>query len=133
MKKIIIDTNFLISMVRFKIDLFSELQRICDFKYTVFIVNGIVNELEKLAETGKPKDKIAAMISLELIKKKKIKIIKTPSKNKRVKNVDLLILNLIKKGNFIVATQDKELKREIRKKGVPIIALRQKKYLKLIV
>ena len=133
MKKIIIDTNFLISMVRFKIDLFSELQRICDFKYTLCMVEGIINELEKLAETGKPKDKIAAIISLELIKKKKIKIIKTPSKNKRVKNVDLLILNLIKKGNFIVATQDKELKREIRKKGVPIIALRQKKYLKLII
>ncbi|MBU1205024.1 MAG: hypothetical protein KKA61_04270 [Nanoarchaeota archaeon] len=133
MKKIIIDTNFLVSMVRFKVDLFSELQRICDFKYMVCIVKGIINELEKLAETGKPKDKIAAMISLELIKKKKIKIIKTPPKNKRVKNVDLLILNLIKKGNFIVATQDKELKREIRKKGVPIIALRQKKYLKLII
>ena len=133
MKKIIIDTNFLVSIVRFKVDLFSELQRICDFKYTVCILKGIINELEKLAETGKPKDKIAAMISLELIKKKKIKIIKTPSKNKRVKNVDLLILNLIKKGNFIVATQDKELKREIRKKGVSIIALRQKKYLKLII
>ena len=133
MKKIILDTNFLVSAVKFKIDLFSELQRICDFKYTIYIVDGTINELEKLAETGKPKDKIAAMISLELIKKKKIKIIKTPSKNKRVKNVDLLILNLIKKGNFIVATQDKGLKREIRKKEAPIIVLRQKKYLKLII
>ena len=133
MKKIILDTNFLVSVVKFKVDLFSELQRICDFKYTVYIVEGTINELEKLAETGKPKDTISAKISLELIKKKKIKIIKTPLKNKRVKNVDLLILNLIKKGNFIVATQDKELKREIGKKGVPLIVLRQKKYLKLIV
>lgn len=131
--KIIIDTNFLVSAVRFKIDLFSELQRICDFKYTVCIVDGTIDELEKLAETGKPKDKIAAKISLELIRKKKINITKTPSKNKRVKNVDLLILNLIKEGDFIVATQDKELKREIRKKEVPIIVLRQKKYFKLIV
>ncbi len=133
MKKIIIDTNFLVSAIRFKIDIFSGLQRICDFKYTICIVDGTIDELEKLAETGNPKDKIAARISLELIKKKKIKITKTPSKNKRVKNVDLLILNLIKKGNFIVATQDKELKREIGKKGVPLIVLRQKKYLKLIV
>jgi len=133
MKKIIIDTNFLVSAIRFKIDLFSELQRICDFKYTICIVEGIIDELEKLAETGKPKDKIAARISLEIIKNKKINIIKTPSKNKRVKNVDLLILNLIKEGNFIVATQDKELKREIRKKEVSLIVLRQKRYLKLIV
>ena len=133
MKKIILDTNFLVSAIRFKIDIFSELQRICDFKYIVYIVEGTINELEKLVETGKPKDTISAKISLELIKKKKIKIIKTLSKNKRVKNVDLLILNLIKKGDFIVATQDKELKREIRKKGVPIIVLRQRKYLKLIV
>jgi len=133
MKKIIIDTNFLVSTIRFKIDLFSELQRICDFKYTTCIVDGIIDELEKLAETGKQKDKIAARISLELIKKKKVKIIRIPTKNKRVKNVDLLILNLIKEGNFIVATQDKELKREIKKKRVPLIVLRQKRYLKLIV
>ncbi len=133
MKKIIIDTNFFVSAIRFKIDIFSELQRICDFKYIIYIVDGTIGELEKLAETGKPKDKIAARISLELIKKEKIKITKISSKNKRVKNVDLLILNLIKEGNFIVATQDKELKREIRKKRVPLIVLRQKRYLKLIV
>lgn len=133
MKKIILDTNFLVSAVRFKVDIFLELQRICDFKYAIYIVDGTIDELEKLAETGKPKDRAAAKISLELIKKKNIKIIKNITKNKRVKNVDLLILNLIKKGNFIVATQDKELKREIRKKDVPIIVLRQKKYLKLII
>jgi len=133
MKKIIIDTNFIVSAIRFKIDIFSELQRICDFKYAVCIVDGTIDELEKLAETGKPKDKIAARISLELIRNKKINITKTPPKNKRVKNVDLLILNLIKKEDFIVATQDKELKKEIRKKGAPIIVLRQKGYLKLII
>jgi len=133
MKKIILDTNFLVSAIRFKIDIFSELQRICDFKYIICVVDGTIDELEKLAETGKPKDKIAARISLELIKKKMVKITKISSKNKRVKNVDLLILNLIKEGDFIVATQDKELKREIRKKGVPIIVLRQKGYLELIV
>ena len=133
MKKIILDTNFLVSSVHFKADIFSEIKRIYSFNYQICILDKIVDELKKLAETGKPKDRASAKISLELIKKKKIKIVKTPSKNKRVKNVDLLILNLIKKGNFIVATQDKELKREIRKKGVPIIVLRQKKYLKLII
>jgi len=133
MKKIILDTNFLVSSVHFKADIFSEIKRIYSFNYQICVLDKIVDELKKLAETGKPKDRASAKISLELIKKKKIKIVKTPSKNKRVKNVDLLILNLIKKGNFIVATQDKELKREIRKKGVPIIVLRQKKYLKLII
>jgi len=133
MKKIILDTNFLVSSVRFKVDIFSEMKRICSFNYQICVLDKIIDELKKLAETGKPKDRAAAKISIELIKKKKIKIIKNIAKNKRVKNVDLLILNLIKKGNFIVATQDKELKREIRKKGVPIIVLRQKKYLKLII
>jgi len=133
MKKIILDTNFLVSSVHFKADIFSEIKRIYSFNYQICVLDKIVDELKKLAETGKPKDRASAKISLELIKKKKIKIVKTPSKNKRVKNVDLLILNLIKKGNFIVATQDKELKREIRKKGVPIIVLRQKNYLKLII
>ncbi len=133
MKKIILDTNFLVSAVRFKVDIFSEIERICDFRYQLYVVQGIIDEFKKLAEKGKPKDRAAAKISLELIKKKNIKIIKNIAKNKRVKNVDLLILNLVKKGNFIVATQDKELKREIKKKEVPIIVLRQKKYLKLII
>ena len=131
--KIILDTNFLVSAVRFKVDILSGLHRICDFKYEACVVDGTIDELEKLIEVGNPKDRIAARISLELLKKENIKIIRTYPKNKRVKNVDLLILNLIKKGDFIVATQDKEFKREIRKKEVQIIVLRQKKYIKLIV
>ena len=133
MKKIILDTNFLVSAVRFKVDLFSEIKRICSFNYQICVLDKMVDELKKLTETGEPRDRAAAKISIELIKKKNIKIIKNITKNKRVKNIDLLILNLIKKGNFIVATQDKELKREIKKKEVPIIVLRQKKYLKLII
>ncbi len=133
MKKIILDTNFLISALRFKIDIFSELERICNFKYEICIVDQTINELEKLAEKEKLNDRKAAKMALEIIKKGKIKIIKTVSKNKRVKNVDLLILELIKKGSFVVATQDKELKRQIKKKEVPLIVLRQKKYLKMII
>ena len=70
--KIILDTNFLVSAIRFKIDIFSGLQRICDFKYVICIVDGTIGELEKLAETGKPKDKIEERISLKLNKKVKL-------------------------------------------------------------
>jgi rRNA-processing protein FCF1 len=133
MKKIILDTNFLVSAVRFNIDIFSEIQRICNLRYEICVIDKTIDELEKIIEKEKLKDRKAAKIALGIIKKGKIKIIKTVSKNKRVKNVDLLILELIKKGSFIVATQDKELKRQIKEKEVPLIVLRQKKYLKMVI
>ncbi len=133
MKKILLDTNFLISAVIFKIDIFSEIRRICDFSYELCIIDKVIDELNEIAEKGVPEERAAARISIQLIKKKSITIIKTPEKNKRVKNVDLLILERVNKGNFIVATQDRELKSLIREKGVPIIVLRQKKYLKMFI
>jgi uncharacterized protein len=133
MKKIIIDTNFLVSAIRFNIDIFSEIERISNFNYQIYVVDETISELEKITEKEKLKDRKAAKIALEIIKKGKIKIIKTVSKNKRIKNVDLLILELIENGSFIVATQDKELKRQIKKKQVPLIVLRQQKYLKMVI
>ena len=36
MKKIILDTNFLITAIKFKVDIFTEINRICDFNYKIF-------------------------------------------------------------------------------------------------
>ena len=45
MKKIILDTNFLLIPAQFNVDIFSEIERICDFQYQLCIVDKTLSEL----------------------------------------------------------------------------------------
>ena len=121
MKKVLFDTNFLLIPGQFKVDIFKEIDRIIDEKYEIFVVDKTLEELEKLIKGNKEKDKKAAKLAKQLIKKNKVKIINTQGKN-----VDEIIIK-IKDKDTIVATQDKELRKKL--KG-DVIVLRQKKYLK---
>lgn len=124
MKKILIDTNFLLIPAQFKVDIFSEIERICSFNYKLFILDKTMEELKSIIENQKGKNKAAAKLALKLIAIKKINTLKTE------KNIhtDTEIIITAKKG-FIVATQDQDLKRRLREKNISIITLRQKKYL----
>ena len=123
--KLIIDTNFLLIPFKFKIDIFSEFTRICNFNYKLFIFEQSINELKNIIEKQSGKDKKAAKFALKLIELKHINIIKSEQKD-----VDWLILNKSDK-DTVVATLDSNLKRELLKKGISVIILRQKKYLQL--
>ena len=123
MKKIILDTNFLLIPGIFCVDIFSEIKRVCDFKYELCVIDRTINELEHIVISSKGKYKKAASLSLELIKKNRVKIIKT-EKNMSVDDSIVLLSNK----NCIVATQDKDLKRRLKKVRIPIITMRQKRY-----
>lgn len=126
MKKIIFDTNFLLIPVQFKVDVFSEVDRICNFNYQLCILDKSINELENIVKSQKGKSKRAAKIALQLIKTKNIKIISTKNIEK---NADDSIVEIANKTEHIVATLDKELKKRLKQKGISLISLRQKKYL----
>ncbi|MBT3395468.1 hypothetical protein HOA59_02770 [archaeon] len=120
MKTIILDSNFLMLPFQFKIDIFSELERICEFKYEIAIIDRTIDELNDIS-------KAESKAALKLIEIKQVKLIKT-DKNTIVDN---LIMDIVDKEKHIVATQDKELKQRLKEKNIPIITLRQKKYLNL--
>lgn len=127
MKRIILDTNFLLIPFKFKVDIFSELNRICDFNYRLFVLKQSIEELRKIIERQQSsEDKKAAQFGLKLIKLKNIAIIK--SKNS---DVDKSLLENVNK-DTIIATLDLNLKKELLKRGAPVIILRQKKYLQHI-
>ena len=123
MRKIILDTNFLMMPFQFKVDIFSEIERICDFNYSLFVFEGSIDELKSIIHNQSGKDKKAAQFALKLIKLKNINVIKSEKKD-----VDSLILENAGSKD-IVATQDMQLKRQLAKKGVSLIAMRGKKYL----
>lgn len=112
MYNIVLDTNFLLIPIKFKVDIFREIERICDFPYNLHIVDKTIDELK-----GKKGEKLA----LSLIKHHNINIIKT----NKDKIADDLITDL-KLENKVIATQDKDLK----KRNKPyIITLKQKTHL----
>ena len=127
MEKILLDTNFLMINSQFKVDIFSEIERICNFNYKIYVLDKTVEELENIIEKQKGKHKEAAKIGLQLLKIKKIEIIKTDSSEK----TDDIILDCSKK-DYIVATQDKDLKRKLINQGTTTIILKQKKMLAVV-
>jgi len=62
-----------------------------------------------------------------LLKLKKVDVIKTGSK----KHTDDIILDYAKK-DYLVATQDKDLKRKLINFGIEVIVMKQKKMLAII-
>ena len=124
MKKILLDTNFLLAVYQFKVDIFSEIERICRFNYGIFVLDKSIGELKNIIEKQKGKHKEAAKIALQLLRLKNVKEIKTNSKE----HTDRIILEYAKKG-YIVATQDKDLKRKLIDHGIEVIVLRKKKFL----
>jgi len=118
MTKIILDTNILLS--KHKIDIFSEISRICDFNYELCVLDKTLEEL---------KNKKGSKLALNLITAKRVGIIKT----KMDKSVDDLILELVEmEKSAIVVTQDIDLKRLLKEKGIKTITIRQNKYLKFV-
>lgn len=123
MKKIILDTNFLLIPAQFKVDIFSEIDRIMLESYQLCVLDKTIDELNKIISgKQKLKNKNAAKLALQLLKAKRVKVLKT----KKDKNADELILDRAKKG-VLVATQDRVLKNRLKNK-VSIISLRKKSH-----
>jgi len=108
---IIVDTNLLPELE--KTDIFKELKKFSEFGEIV-LFEGSLRELKKLKKSK---------LILEIIKRNKIKIIKT-----RESYVDNAILNNADPKKDAVATNDKKLIKKLKLKNVNVIRLRQRRY-----
>jgi len=111
--KILLDTSFLLTAIKYKVDIFDELK-----SNELIILDGVKKELETLIKTKK-KGKLEAKIALELIKKNRVKI-----KKSKIKSVD----DSLVAEKYAVATQDRELKKRLKNRKV--ITIRQKRLVK---
>ena len=124
MKKVLPDTSFLISCVEFKIDWEKELNRILDETFQIIILDKVLKEIDDVIEK-RGKQGRHAKLAKEIIKKRKYKTKKTASGH-----TDDILLGFA--NEYLIATQDTELRQRIKKKEKSHIVIRQKKYLKLI-
>lgn len=124
---VILDTNFLLIPATFGVDIFSEIQRIYPLKHQFAVVGPTLAELEIIK--GRPgKQASAAKLALSLIKAKNINTLPTAVKH----TDDAIVAVAQKQGNCVVATQDLALRSRLKKAGISVIVLRQKKYLMML-
>lgn len=124
MKTIVLDTNFIIAALEFRIDIRTELSRILDFNFEIATLSSTSLELEKLIKEGEYFERKQAMLAMAFLKKAGFKAL--PAEG----NTDELLLRL-DKANDIIATQDLELRKRLKAKGFKTVVIRQKKHFKM--
>jgi rRNA-processing protein FCF1 len=115
--KIVLDTNFLIDCVRFKIDMAKELAG-----HEIYTVESVIPELMRIASKN-TKDASSANIALKIASSLDI----LPAKEKET---DDSMLSYSKDG-YVIATQDSALKVRIKDAGGKVAYIRQRKYVSL--
>ena len=105
MKIIILDTNFIIYLLKYKIQLFKEIERILYENYQIYVLDKTLEELKNLEEKGKKQNKLLTKLSLKFLKINENKILTI--KTKENKQVDDLIKDIINK-DTIIATKIKK-------------------------
>jgi len=119
--RVIADTSFLMVPSLFGVDIVRELDRLIERPHELVIPSPVIQELRRISEQGKPKERTAARIGLILAKRGKV--IKVGGA------ADQAILRLALKKRCAVGTTDAALRKELRRRGVPVIYLREKSHL----
>ncbi|KYK32751.1 MAG: hypothetical protein AYK22_07080 [Thermoplasmatales archaeon SG8-52-3] len=121
-RTVILDSSSIMMPFEFSIDLEDELIRLVG-KVNIIIPKPIFDELISLSKNGKDRKKHLAKPALDLIKN--YKIIDSEGKG------DDSVLFLAKKLKAIVVTNDRELRKRVKKESLKTIFLRGKKRLVL--
>ncbi|NLI62344.1 MAG: DNA-binding protein [Methanosarcinaceae archaeon] len=116
---IIIDTNGFMVPVQFKVDIFSELNRL-GFSYFV-VPRAVISELENISGKSSGVDSSAAKFALSLAKKCLVIEISGYA--------DDVIFDEARKRNIAVLTNDFALRERLFSEGLTVISLRQQTHL----
>jgi len=119
--RVLADTSFLMIPGSFKIDIFEETARVLGTKFEILVPSPVMAELKRLAARGSPRERSAAKVALDLIKN--MKVIHREGK------ADEVLIELANGKNVVTATTDSELRRRLRKRGKPVIFLRERSHL----
>lgn len=127
MKRVVLDTNFLLLPCTERIDVFAEIDRLVRESYELVTPAGVTKELERIREGigVKGQHKTAASVALKLIEKKNVRIVEGAC------GVDTQITQFAAEDptNTIVCTNDKELRRTLRRMGAAVIGMRSRTHL----
>ena len=121
-KEVVIDTNFFMVPFQFNVDIITELEKLLP-SYKLTTPSFVINELKGLKKNNKGKIRLNANLALKLANSSKIEI----------KDISLLenetVDDALLRVSEVLATNDIELKKRAKDKGITVAYLRQKKYI----
>ena len=119
----IVDTNVWVYAANNKVDLRRLLQN--EFGLAaIYVPDSVVKELKKIRDSGKKEDGKSAWLSLQIIERNKLHIVKLGEGH-----TDKLIAQWALKNNANVLTNDLKFRYMLKGYGIPIYCLRQKRLL----
>ena len=125
--KVILDSNALFVPLQFKIDIFSDLERLLNRNFELILLSPVKRELETLAEGGSPKMRKNAFYALKLAEKCKYVEVSASA----LAFTDDILVKVAKEWDSPVFTNDRQLKKRLRDISVPVIYVRQKSRLEI--
>ena len=121
-KEVVIDTNFFMIPFQFNVDIITELEKVLP-SYKLTTPSFVINELKGLKRNNKGKIRLNANLALKLANSSKVEI----------KDISLLknetVDDALLRVSEVLATNDMELKKRAKAKGITIVYLRQKNYI----
>lgn len=120
--EVVTDTSFLMIPGMYGVDIIGELERVTEGRFVLLVPTAVIRELERIAERKTARERVAAKIALEIVKRWG-KVIKADGP------ADNVIIELAI--GRAVGTGDKELRKRLKKMGIPTIFLRQKNHLEV--
>jgi rRNA-processing protein FCF1 len=125
---VLFDTNFLLVPIRFGVDIFTESERALNQLVEPAVTSGVLRELEHLRRGAAPGFVRELEFASSLASRCRV-IELDPLEGE---TVDDSLVRLASAGGYVVATTDAELKRRLRRAGVKVLMLRQRRYLQLV-
>ena len=123
--RILVDTNFLLIPVRFKVDIFTGSSDAVNDLTEFYVSSMVLDEIQRLKEKAKPS--FVKELSLAETFAGQCTLIEDPSDGE----VDDSLVSLASREGMVLGTIDSELRQKARAAGVKVIYLRQRNYLVL--
>ena len=125
--KVILDSNALFVPLKFKLDIFVEVQHLLNRNVDFVLLSPVKRELELLAAKDSLKIRREAVYALKFAEKCNYVAVDEDEKL----STDDVIAKVAKAWNSPVFTNDRQLRRKLRDISVPVIYVRQKSRLEI--
>ncbi|MBN2330246.1 MAG: hypothetical protein JXC85_00350 [Candidatus Aenigmarchaeota archaeon] len=119
--KMLLDTSFLITAMRGKMDITGELRKFG--QPSLHVLDLVIKELESFS-TGRGGKAVLSRLSLAFIGKSGVHVIKTRGGG----HTDRKIITYATNRKMAVCTMDKQLKETLLRRGTKVISIRQGRY-----
>jgi rRNA-processing protein FCF1 len=121
--KFLLDTNFLMVPGQFKVDIYGQL-RSAPFRVELYTIDLVVDELKRLA-SGRGRHASNARLAIRLLEREGVKVLPSGKPD----SADEAIRRIARREGMVVCTADRRLKEELKRRKIPTLSLRKKKYL----